>query len=253
MSASEQKEAQREMLGLLQHYAGAECQDLQERYLDAEGKPIGLDDSAHIHVDDPDDDLPRASKLPPPPELNQGDLPVPVPAPQSAPPPDYESTQKRKANPNVNAYARRVRKRFPHLGNQFSACMDLKESVDLFAQLNEPAKAALAAHMVEALFPKGVQYSAKALEVAEQVATQEAKTDKARECLKAAEKAVQDAKAHLSSETEWPCVKTVELNEAIEVGNDIKWLVELRETDEPPAACLAAWARDVVNKTTIKN
>jgi len=181
--------------------------------------------------------------VPQPPALNT------LPEPQNAPPPNHEVGPKRAhvAPKSVGKYAKRVRKKYPKLEKELSARMALPENAELLAQLNETAAAAVAARVAEALFPKKVQYSANAEKVAEQLTAQRAETEKARERLKAAKKAVQDAKAYLASETESLNAKQEELDIAIQTGNDIKRLVELRETNEVPAACLVAWAQDAAN------
>ena len=222
-------------------------EDLDDYYGVKDDAAPEQDTSRVIPVDDLDVDTPCAFAYPLPPALNQGDQPVPKA--QSAPPPSYELGQKRKPGPDsVKEYAMRVQAEYPDLGDELIKIVDSPEHRQMLDQLNQKIAVSLVADIAETRFPKKMRLSAKAVAVADELATQATTTETARERLKAAERAVLQATADLAKETESLAAKQEQLDLAIKTGNDIGMLDGLRKIRKKPAPLLATWARMVAEQ-----
>ena len=207
------------------------------------------DTSTVIPIDDLDRETPCAFvyHLSLPPALNQGDQPVPKA--QSAPPPNYELGQKRKPGPDsVKEYAMRVQAEYQGLGDELIEIVDSQEHRQMLDQLKQEIAVSLVADIAEARFPKKVRLSAKAVAVADELATQETTTETARERLKAAERAVLQAAAKLAKETESLVAKQEQMDLAIKTGNNIVMLDRLRKIRKEAAPFLVTWVRMVAEQ-----
>jgi len=221
--------------------------DLNDCYGVKGGVDPEPDTSRVIAIGDLDLETPCAFVHPLPPPLNQGDQPVPKA--QSAPPPNYELGQKRKpGRDSVKKYAMRVQAEYQSLGDELIEIVDSQEHRQMLDQLKPEIAVSLVADIAETRFPKKVRLSAKAVAVADELATQVTTTETARERLKAAERAVLQATADLAKETESLAAKQEQLDLAIKTGNDIAMLDGLRKIRKEAAPLLATWARMVAEQ-----